>query len=96
MQESMHFLTVRELADRLADGTVSSVELTEMYLARADELDVPPFSLPSEPRNDHDGKLGTMVTIARDQALESAERADRELRAGRASSATGCRPGTRP
>ena len=83
MQEAIHFLTVRELADRLESGTITSVDLTRMYLDRAEELDTPPFPLPSEPRTDHDGKLSTMVTIARDRALESAERADAELRAGR-------------
>ena len=83
MQESNLFLTVRGLSELLSSGEISSVELTEAYLDRADELDVPPFELPSEPRSDHDGKLSTMVTIARDQALESAERADRELAAGR-------------
>lgn len=83
MQEALHYLTVRELADRLASGAVTSVDLTEMYLARAEELDPPPFELPSEPRDDHDGRLATMVTIARDVALEQAERADAELRAGR-------------
>ena len=83
MQEAMHFLTIRELADRLASGATTSVELTQMYLDRADELDPPPFELPSEPRTDHGGKLSTMITIAREHALESAERADQELRAGR-------------
>ena len=83
MQETLHFLTVSELAERLASGAVSSVDLTRMYLDRAEELDPPPFDLPSEPRTDHEGKLSTMVTIARDHALESAERADAELRAGR-------------
>ena len=83
MQEGIHFLTVRELADLLSSGSITSVDLTEMYLDRAQELDVPPFELPSEPRTDHDGKLATMVTIARDHALESAERADIEIRAGR-------------
>ena len=83
MQEALHFLTVRELADRLVTGEITSVDLTRMYLDRAEQLDPPPFDLPSEPRNDHDGKLSTMVTIARDHALESAERADAELRAGR-------------
>ena len=78
MQESNFFLTVRGLSELLSSGEISSVELTEAYLDGADELDVPPFELPSEPRSDHDGKLSTMVTIARDQALESAERADRE------------------
>lgn len=83
MQEAIHFLTVRELADRLASGDVTSVQLTQMYLDRADELDTPPFDLPSEPRSDHGGKLATMVTIAREHALEAAHRADTELRAGR-------------
>ena len=62
---------------------MSSVELTQHYLDRAEELDIPPFELPSEPRSDHEGKLATMVTIAREQAIESAERADAELRTGR-------------
>ena len=68
MQEPLHYLTVRELAERLSSGAITSVELTEMYLARAEELDPPPFELPSEPRNDHDGQLATMVTITRDVA----------------------------
>ena len=86
VQESTFFLTVSELAAGLRDGSFSSVELTRAYLDRAAELDVPPFDLPSEPREDHQGKLATMVTIARDHALESAERADRELAAGDARS----------
>ena len=82
IEESTFFLTVSELAAGLRDGSFSSVELTRAYLDRAEELDVPPFELPSEPREDHQGKLATMVTIARDHALEAAERADRELAAG--------------
>ena len=82
MQESTLFLTVRELSELLANRSISSVELTQAYLDRAEELDVPPFELPNEPRNDHDGKLATMVTIAREHALESAARADRELASG--------------
>jgi aspartyl-tRNA(Asn)/glutamyl-tRNA(Gln) amidotransferase subunit A len=83
VQESNFFLTVRGLSELLSSGAISSVELTEAYLDRADELDVPPFELPNEPRTDHNGKLATMVTIAREQALEAAARADRELAAGR-------------
>ena len=49
MQESNFFLTVRGLSELLSSGESSSVELTEAYLDRADELDVPPFELPSEP-----------------------------------------------
>ena len=83
MQESTHFLTIRELAESLSSGEMTSVQLTQMYLDRAQELDPPPFDLPSEPRPDHEGQLSTMVTIAREHALESAERADAELRSGR-------------
>ncbi len=83
MQDGPFFLTVREQADLLASRRMSSVELTTAYLARAEELDPPPFELPNEPRNDHAGQLSTMINIAREHALESAERADRELRGGR-------------
>jgi aspartyl-tRNA(Asn)/glutamyl-tRNA(Gln) amidotransferase subunit A len=79
----IHFMTVREQADLLSSGEITSVELTRHFLDRAAELDPPPFELPSEPRSDHDGMLSTMVTIAREYALEAAERADDELRAGR-------------
>ena len=82
-QTPIHFMTIREQADLLASGELTSVELTRHFLDRAAELDPPPFELPSEPRSDHDGMLSTMVTIARDHALESAERADAELRSGR-------------
>ncbi len=82
-QTPIHFMTVREQADLLASGEITSLELTRHFLDRAAELDPPPFELPSEPRSDHDGMLSTMVTIARDHALESAERADAELSSGR-------------
>ena len=82
MEETDLFLTVPELAARLRDGAFTSVELTEAYLGRAEALDRPPFELPSEPRADHGGKLATMVTIARNHALEAAERADRERAEG--------------
>ena len=82
VDESTFFRTVPELAAGLRDGSFTSVELTGAYLDRAEELDVPPFELPSEPREDHQGKLATMVTIARDHALEAAGRADHELAAG--------------
>lgn len=79
----VHFMTVREQADLLESGEITSVELTRLFLDRAERLDPPPFELPSEPRSDHGGMLSTMVTMARDHALEAAERADEELRAGR-------------
>lgn len=82
MEEATLFLSVSELAARLRDREFTSVELTRAYLERAAALDTPPFELPSEPREDHGGKLATMVTIARDHALRAAERADRELARG--------------
>ena len=86
MDETTLFLSVPELAAHLRERSISSVELTEAYLDRADALDTPSFELPSEPREDHQGKLATMVTIAREHALRAAERADRELAQGRARS----------
>ncbi len=82
VNEDTLFGSVPELAAGLDAGDFTSVELTEAYLERAEELDVPPFPLPSEPRLDHEGKLATMVTIARDRALEDARRADRERAEG--------------
>ena len=82
MPEPIHFRSVRELAEGLEKREFSSLELTELYLARARELDVPPFDLPDEPREDHDGKLATMITIATDHAIESARAADKDLASG--------------
>ena len=45
--ESTFFLTVRELADRLADGSITSVELTEAYLDRAESWTCLPSSCPA-------------------------------------------------
>ena len=82
MSEPIYFRSVRELAEGLEKREFSSLELTELYLERSEELDVPPFDLPNEPREDHDGKLATMITIARDHALEAARVADKELATG--------------
>ena len=82
VDEDVLFRPVRGLAEGLEAGEFTSVELTEAYVERAEALDVPPFPLPSEPRLDHDGRLATMVTIARDRALEGAARADRERSEG--------------
>ena len=81
MREDTFFLTVRELADRLATGAVTPSSSRSVPGPRGRPRRAP-FDLPSEPRTDHDGKLATMVTIAHGHALEAAERADRELAAG--------------
>jgi aspartyl-tRNA(Asn)/glutamyl-tRNA(Gln) amidotransferase subunit A len=60
-------LTVVDAAAKLRAGELTSVELTEAVLARADELD---------------GDLGTYVTRFDASALASAERADADFAAG--------------
>ena len=85
-QDDLFFMTVQEQADLLSSGQMSSVELTGAFLDRAEALDPPPFELPNEPRNDHNGQLSTMITIAREHALAAAERSDRDRRSGGAKS----------
>ena len=66
--EELAFLPVTRLAALLASGRVSSVELTRLYLERLETWD--PL-------------LEAVVTRTQDRALEEADRADRELAAGR-------------
>ncbi|MER7754730.1 amidase [Kitasatospora sp. NPDC097643] len=61
-------LSVARAGALLRTGELTSVELTEHALARIDA---------------HDAALHSFVLVAREQALERARRADRELRAGR-------------
>ncbi|MFC4048069.1 amidase [Actinomadura syzygii] len=60
--------TIQDAAAALRDGTTSSVALTGDVLARVARLDA---------------GLGAYVSVFRDAALEAAERADRDLAAGR-------------
>ena len=62
------FYSVGELAELIRSRKVTSVELTEMYLARLDE---------------YGERLECVVTITRERALESARRADEAIAAGR-------------
>ncbi len=66
--DDLAFLPVTRLAALLAGGEVSSVELTRLYLERIGRLD--PL-------------LEAVVTRTEERALEAADRADRELAAGR-------------
>ncbi len=66
--EELAFQPVGRLASLLAGGRVSSVELTRLYLERLERFD--PL-------------LEAVVTLTRERALEEADRADRELAAGR-------------
>jgi aspartyl-tRNA(Asn)/glutamyl-tRNA(Gln) amidotransferase subunit A len=63
----LHNLSLGELAGRLADRQVSSVELTRHFLARIERLN------PS---------LNAVITVTADQALASAAAADARLAAG--------------
>jgi amidase len=64
----LHYRTVAEIADDLASGAISSIDLTETMLARIDAL---------EPR------LHAYYTVSRERAVAAAEKARSELVAGR-------------
>ncbi|MFQ5641394.1 MAG: amidase [bacterium] len=66
--EDVAFWPVTQLAELIKRGTVTSVELTEMYLARLKRFDP---------------KLECVVTLTEDLALKQAKRADREIAAGK-------------
>ncbi len=66
--EDLAFLPVTELAPMLRTGQVTSTELTRIYLDRIEK---------------YDPALRCVITTTRDLALEQADKADRELRAGR-------------
>ena len=66
--EDLAFLPVTELAPFIKSKQVSSVELTQMYLARLKK---------------YSPKLLCVITLTEDLALEQAAVADREIRSGR-------------
>jgi aspartyl-tRNA(Asn)/glutamyl-tRNA(Gln) amidotransferase subunit A len=63
----LHTLSIGELADRLAAGKISSVELTRHFLERIERLNP---------------ALNAVITVTQERALESAAAADRRLAAG--------------
>lgn len=63
----LHYLGLAEAADRIAQGRLRSVELTEALLDRIDRLDP---------------KLGAYVTVTGKRALEKAAQADGEMARG--------------
>ncbi len=71
---SLHRLGVRQLADALARGECSSVELTQALLARIRRLD---------------GDFNSFITVTEEQALDQAAEADRRRAAGEAGPLTG-------
>jgi aspartyl-tRNA(Asn)/glutamyl-tRNA(Gln) amidotransferase subunit A len=64
----MAFLSIRELARLIRSRRLSPVELTKLYLDRLERLGP---------------KLGAVVTIAHELALEQARRAERDIMRGR-------------
>lgn len=68
LEESALFSSARELGERIRSRKISPVELTEAYL---EKLEGP------------GRKLGAVVTVTRELALEQARRAEKEIRAGK-------------
>ena len=66
--EDVAFAPVTELSAWIRNRTISSTELTRLYLDRLKRLD---------------GELHAVITLTEELALAQAERADRELSAGR-------------
>ncbi|HEX6928584.1 MAG TPA: amidase [Gammaproteobacteria bacterium] len=64
---ALAFMSVAELGALLRGGSLTSVELTNIFLDRIRE---------------HDGKLHAVITLTEDLAREQARRADAELAAG--------------
>jgi len=61
------FLTIREASDLIRKGKISSVELTKSVLGRIEEVD---------------SRLNSYITVLGDQALKSAEEADKKIASG--------------
>ena len=70
----MHDKTVAEMGSALRAGEVSSRQLTERLLERIEQLD---------------GRLNSMITVTRDEALAAADAADERLQAGQGGPLTG-------
>ena len=66
--EDILYSSVRQLSGMLRQRQITSTALAEAYLARLDKFGT---------------KLGAVVTITRDLALEQARKADSEINAGR-------------
>lgn len=64
----LHFASLMDVARLIESGELSSVELTELMLARIESID---------------GRLKSYATVMADHAREAARSADEEIRAGR-------------
>ncbi|ELA08982.1 aspartyl/glutamyl-tRNA amidotransferase subunit A [Moraxella macacae 0408225] len=70
----LHTLSVKELADGLANKDFSSTELTQYFLQRIDK---------------HDKQLNSFITVTPELALAQAKQADERLKSGNAHPLTG-------
>jgi len=66
--EALAFTSVRDLAELVRTRKVTSLALTEMFLARLERLDT---------------KLRCVITLTKERALAQAKEADREIAAGK-------------
>jgi aspartyl-tRNA(Asn)/glutamyl-tRNA(Gln) amidotransferase subunit A len=67
LENSLVFLSVRELGDRIRTRQLSPVELTEAYLQRLETIGP---------------KLGAVITVTRSLAMEQARAAEKEIASG--------------
>ena len=67
-------LTIHEAGQLLAEGKISSVELTQAFLERIEA---------------HDQKIGAFITVDSDLALAQARKADERIAAGNGTAFTG-------
>src|SRR5260370_26734526 len=68
MDKNLVFGTVRELGELIRTHQLSPVELTEAYLGRLETIGP---------------KLGAVITVTRNLAMEQAKAAEKEINAGR-------------
>ena len=78
-----HYLTVSELSTLIASKKLSPVELTRLYIERADAIDRVPFPLPADHDVDTGTQLASIITLARESAMQAAKAAEREIQSGR-------------
>ncbi len=67
-KQSIHYLTLTEVAVLIKSGKITSEELTQLMLSRIAQLD---------------GKLNSYITVLGDYALQTARALDQELAAGK-------------
>ena len=82
MAAELHYQSVSELAELIAKKELSPVELTKIYLERAENIDQPSFRLPAEPLESSGNKLASFITLSHERAIREAQQAEQEIQAG--------------